>query len=331
MKERNGTMATSSMIIVIAVVISAVASFSGGYYLGTMNDEEVAEESDDSISIELDDEGAVVSMTITDDYNRTITLSGIPQRIVSIAPTTTEILFAVGAGDQVVGVDDYSDYPAEALTKTSVGSFQLSIETILSLEPDLIVCGDLVPVDDLEPLEAQGIPYFVFATRTIDAVLKDIALAGILTGHVQESEILLDDLRARVDAITEKTLDSSVETPKVYVEYYPLWTYGPGSFGDDLIRLAGGINIAANTSSEYPEVTSEFVISSDPDVIVFTLGVMTTTTADEISERPGWDQITAVADGAIYSIDDNIVSRYGPRIVDGLEQLAELIHPELFE
>ncbi|MBU1158163.1 MAG: cobalamin-binding protein [Candidatus Thermoplasmatota archaeon] len=331
MKERNGVMMTSSMIIVVAVVISAVASFSGGYYLGTMNDEEFIEEADGLTSIELDDVGNVVSLTITDDYNRTITLPGIPQRIVSIAPTTTEILFAVGAGDQVVGVDDYSDYPAEALTKTRVGSFQLSIETILSLEPDLIVCGDLVPVDDLEPLEVQGIPYFVFATRTIDAVLKDIALAGILTGHVQESEALLDGLRARIDAITEKTLDSSVETPKVYVEYYPLWTYGPGSFGDDLIRLAGGINIAANTTSEYPEVTSEFVISSDPDVIIFTLGAMTTTTADEISERPGWDQITAIADDAIYSIDDNIVSRYGPRIVDGLEQLAELIHPELFE
>jgi iron complex transport system substrate-binding protein len=270
------------------------------------------------------------TIVITDDYNRTVELPGIPDRIVSVAPTPTELLFAVGAGDHVVGVDDYSDYPAAALNITKVGSYTLNIEAIIGLTPDLIVTSDLVPLAQLDQLQDQGIPYVIFAARTLGDVVDDIRLAGNITGHTEQAETLAQSLQGRIDAVTSKTLADGVSTPKVYVEYYPFWTFGPGSFGDHLISLAGGANIAAETSSEYPLLTSEYVISQDPDVIVYTIGVMTTTTADEIASRPGWDTMTAVANGDIYSMDDNLVSRYGPRVVDGLEQLAEIIHPELF-
>ena len=229
-----------------------------------------------------------------------------------------------------MGVDEYSDYPAEVLNITKVGSYTLNTEIIISLQPDLIISSDLVPLSQLELLEDNGIPFVILATRTLEDVLKDIRLVGILTGQVEAANDLADSLEDRIDAVTEKTQAEGVVKPRVYLEYYPYWTYGPGSFGDNLISLAGGMNIAENTSSEYPMLSSEFIIAQDPEVIIYTVGYMTTTTAEEISSRPGWYSITAVEEGNISSIDDNIVSRYGPRIVDGLEELAALLHPDLF-
>ena len=297
--------------IALAVVVSSVTAFTGGYYAGAITTD-------------------VESILLVDDYGRTIKLDSIPERIVSTAPTPTEMLFAVGAGDLVVGVDTYSDYPAEVANITKVGDYTLSTEVIISLQPDLIISSDLVPMSQLELLEDQGIPFVILATRTLDDVLKDLRLVGILTGHVDEANELVDELEDRIEAVTSKTQAVDLVKPRAYLEYYPYWTYGPGSFGDDLIALAGGINIAENTSSEYPMLTSEFVIAQDPEIIVYTVGYMTTTTADEISSRPGWDVITAVSEGEIHSMDDNLLSRYGPRIVDGLEDLAALLHPDLF-
>lgn len=316
---QNSTEKKGYMVwIVLAVAVSSVMAFTGGYYAGVvLNEPEEEPVEDDSI-------------LLVDDYGRVVELDHVPERIVSTAPTPTELLFAVGAGDLVVGVDDYSDYPAEAANLTKVGSYTLSIEVIVGLQPDLIVSSDLVPLSQLELLEDQGIPFVILATRTLDDVLKDIRLVGILTGHVAEATALADGLEERIDAVTEKTQAEDLVRPRVYLEYYPYWTYGPGSFGNNLIALAGGINIAENTTSEYPMVTSEFVIAQDPEVIIYTVGYMTTTTAEEIASRPGWDVISAVFEDSIYSMDDNLVSRYGPRIVDGLEELAALLHPDLF-
>ncbi len=289
---------------------SSMVGFSGGYVLGAMSKK--------------------ITFSIVDDYGRTVDLEGVPQRIVSAAPSTTELLFAVGAGAQVVGVDNYSDYPAEAKNLPQVGSYTLNAEVILSLKPDLIVCGDLVPKQQLDNLEKQGVPYFLFATRTVEGILKDITLAGGLTGHSLEAQTLVKSLQARVSAVTNKTLAQDVDKPRTYVEYYPLSTFGPGSFGDDMIRLAGGENIAANTSSEYPTLTDEFIIAKNPQVIVYTVGPMTSTTGDDFAKRTNWTNTEAVAQNNIHSMDDNLISRYGPRSIDGLEQLAALIHPELF-
>jgi len=298
--------------IVLVMVVLAVASFISGIYVGTVT------------------MGGDSGFVVIDDYGRAVKISGVPQRIVSVAPTPTEILFAVGAGQQVVGVDNYSDYPAAAAALPKVGSFSLNIEAIMALNPDLIIAGDLVPLQQLELISDRGVPYILFADRTLEDVFKTIRLAGVVTGHVDEADQLATDLSARVDAITNKTLADGVSKPKVYVEYYPMWSYGPGSFGDDLIMLAGGENIAGNASSEYPMLTNEFIIAQNPDVIVYTTGVMSTTTTDSIAGRSGWSSITAVSTGNIHSVDDNLLSRYGPRVVDGLEALAEILHPELF-
>jgi iron complex transport system substrate-binding protein len=272
--------------MVLGVALTAVIAFSGGYLVATVTNEQTA------------------GFAIVDDYGRSVTLEGVPDRIVSIAPTPTEILYAIGAGPQLVGVDNYSDYPAEAKLLTSVGdAINLNTEVIIALKPDLVVCGDLVPVQ-LEQLSET---------------------------HVEEADQLASDLSDRVDAVTAKTLDPNVTKPKVFVEYWSygtsIFTFGPGSFGDDLIILAGGTNIAHNTSSEYPIVESEFVIAQNPDIVVYTT---TSTSKEAIAARSGWGNVTAVQQDKIHSIPDDLISRYGPRIVDGLEELAAIIHPELF-
>ena len=316
MSSKGMSKTSRTVWTVLVVALTGVAAFTGGYFVGAM----VADTDD--------------GFTVVDDYGRTVTLDAVPERIISIAPSPTEILFAIGAGPQIVGVDNYSDYPEEAISLPKVGDYTLNLEAIASLQPDLIVGGDLVPLAQLEQLEAQGIPYVLLADRTLEDVLKTIRLAGVITGHVAEADAVADALSERIDAVKEKTLAASVVQPRVYIEYdefMGLWTYGPGSFGDDLIVAAGGINIAHNTSSEYPMVESEFVIAQNPEIIIYTTGPWSTLTEETYINRPGWDVIDAVIDGDIYGMDANLISRYGPRIVDCLELLAEIIHPELFE
>lgn len=306
---------TKNVWTVLIVILVAVFSFAGGYLAG--------------ITTSGQNEG----FTIVDDYGRTVTLDGIPQRIVSIAPSPTEILFAVGAGPQVVGVDNYSDYPAEAAGLPKVGAYPPSTEAIVALQPDLIVGGDLVPLAQLEQLANQGIPYVLFADRTLEDVIKTIRLAGVITGHVSEADEVAGELEDRIDAVKAKIQDSGLPKPKVYVEYddfMGFWTYGPGSFGDDLIISAGGVNIAHNTSSEYPTVESEYVIAQDPDIIIFTTGPWSTLSDDTYIDRPGWSTIDAVENGDIYGVDANLISRYGPRVIDCLELLAEIFYPGVF-
>lgn len=307
---------TKTVWTVLVVALTAIAAFTGGYFVGAF----------------IADTGK--GFTVIDDYGRAVTLEAVPERIVSIAPSPTEILFAVGAGPQIVGVDNYSDYPQDALSLPKVGDYTLNVEAIISLQPDLIVGGDFVPLAQLELLESQGVPYVLFADRTLEDVLKTIRLAGVITGHVAEADEVANALSERIDAVKAKTLDPAVVKPRVYIEYddfMGLWTYGPGSFGDDLITAAGGVNIAHNTSQEYVVVDSEFVIAQNPEIIVYTTGPWSTLTEDTYLNRPGWDVIDAVIDGDIYGIDANLLSRYGPRIVDCLEQMAEIIHPELFQ
>lgn len=312
-QRRKGS---SKMVwITLAVVLTAVFAFSGGYLIGAYVLEPLQ------------------GFTVVDDYGRTVTLDGVPDRIVSVAASPTEILYAIGAGAQIVGVDNYSDYPAEVANVTQVGDYNLNVEAIIALHPDLIVTGDLVNRQQLDLLATKGIPYVILADRTLEDVLKTIRLAGVITGHVAEADQVADALAGRISAVKNKTLATDVSKPEVYIEYddyQGLWTYGPGSFGDDLIIQAGGTNIAHNTSSEYPKVASEFVIAEDPEIIVYTTGPWSTLSNSTYENRPGWGNISAVTNGDIYGMDANLLSRYGPRIVDCLEQLAALIHPELF-
>jgi iron complex transport system substrate-binding protein len=277
----------------------------------------------------------VPAMTYTDGLNRTITLDMTPQRIVSLAPSNTEILFAVGAGLQVVGRDEFSDYPAEAASIESIGgSFgEYNAEAILALEPDLVLAAEINPPELVQQLEDLGLTvYYLSNPTTLEEMYTNLEIVAGLTGH--DVTELVDSLKARVAVVDEKIAPLSSRIPVFYeidaTDPTKPWTYGPGTFGDLLIARAGGYNIGSIASDPYPQISIEQIVAANPSVII--LGdSMWGVTPESVQERPGWETLPAVASGSIYPFDDNLVSRPGPRLVDALEQLAKLLRPELFE
>ncbi len=275
------------------------------------------------------------SLTFTDGLGRTITLETTPQRIVSLAPSNTEILFAVGAGSQVVGRDEFSDYPPEAASIGSIGgSFgEYNAEAILALEPDLVLAAEINPPELVQQLEDLGLTvYYLGNPATLEEMYTNLETVARLTGH--DVTELVDSLKARVAAVDEKIVPLSSRIPVFYeidaTDPTKPWTYGPGTFGDLLIARAGGYNIGSIASDPYPQISIEQVVAANPSIII--LGdSMWGVTPESVKVRPGWETIPAVASDSIFPFDDNLISRPGPRLVDALEQLAKLLRPELFE
>lgn len=301
---------TSTLII---VVIAAVV-FVGGLSLGLL------------VAPALEGVEEPSGMKIVDDYGRNVTVPQPVERIVSLAPSNTEILFALGLDDKVVGVDQASNYPPEAQDKTIVGGYfgGYNLEVITVLDPQLILASSINSEQLIGDLENRSFAVVVLDASDIDGVFDDIELVGSITDAAAEAEGLVSNLTARVETIADLTL--GVETPSVYIELdNNLWTYGPGSFGDDLLGLAGGENIAGSMGSPWVKLDEEFVVSSSPEVIITVF-----TPVEEIKSRPGWSDISAIQNDNVFAVDGDLISRPGPRIVDGLEELAHLIHPELF-
>ncbi len=265
-------------------------------------------------------------MKIVDDYGRDVTVPQPVERIISLAPSNTEILFALGLDDKVVGVDQASNYPPEAQDKTIVGGYfgGYNLEVITVLDPQLILASSINSDELIADLENRSFAVVVLDASDIDGVFHDIELVGSITDADAEAEGLVSNLTARVETIADLML--GVETPSVYIELdNNLWTYGPGTFGDDLLDLAGGENIAGSMGSPWVQLDEEFVVTSSPDIIITVF-----TPVEEIKSRPGWSDISAIQDDKVFAVDGDLISRPGPRIVDGLEELAHLIHPELF-
>ncbi|MEW5932618.1 MAG: cobalamin-binding protein [Bacillota bacterium] len=273
--------------------------------------------------------------TITDGTGRQVTIPAQPQRIISLAPSCTEILFALGLGAKVVGVDKFSNYPPEAQNLEKVGGFSdPSVEKIAALKPELIL-GTGMHKKVLPQLEALGIPVVLFDPKDVDGVLADIQTVGSLTGATEAAGKLASDVRSRITRVKEK-LDASVpgdQRPWVYYEVYsePIMTVGPHTLIHQLIELAGGRNIAYDAQTDYPEFSSEAVIQRNPAVIIFpSFHGSASLTVDKLKARPGWATIAAVKNGRVHPIDADLISRPGPRIADAVEELAHIIHPDLF-
>jgi iron complex transport system substrate-binding protein len=276
-------------------------------------------------------------ITLTDGLGREVVLTAPAERIVTLAPSNTEIVFALGAGDKLVGRDDFSDYPPEAANVASVGSLypNVNAETIVALKPDLVLAAGVTNPDDVTKLADLGLT--VYATSyavTLDDIYNDILAVGALTGKSAEAETLVTDLKTRVETISTEAAAASSQ-PIVFYEVDATepekpWTAGAGTFIDALITLAGGQNAGA-VNADYFQISLEQLVTTDPDLIVLGSATYGGQTPETVAQRPGWQTLTAVKNNAVYTFDDNLVSRPGPRIVDGLEALAKLIHPELFK
>lgn len=280
---------------------------------------------------------APAEITYTDGLGRSVALAAPAQKIVSLAPSNTEILFAIGAGAQVVGRDEFSDYPAEAKALPSVGGSMgtYSLETIASLKPDLVLAAEINTPEQVKALEDLGVRVYYLSNPTdLDGLYANLEIVGQLTGHETEAEALAASLQARVQAVQEKLMPIS----SVFTVFYELdgsdpakpWTAGAGTFLSQLISMAGGSNVGDRLQGDYAQMSQEELLVANPMVILLgdaAYGV----TAEQVAARPGWEALAAVQQGRIYPFDDNLVSRPGPRLVDGLEQIAKLLRPELFK
>lgn len=269
----------------------------------------------------------------TDDLGREIYLESIPQRIVSLAPSNTEVLFALGLGDRVVGVTEFCNYPEAAKAKPKIGGFStVDIERVVALEPDLIVATTIHKETVIPALEELGLTVVALAPKTLDGVLANITLVGEVTGKNQEATRLVSALEKRIKAITDKTV-AVAERPRIlYLTWHdPLWTTGSGTIEDDLINKAGGENIAHDLTG-HKTIDLETVIRRNPQVIVVNTGHGDAKDLPFhcIKNEPRLGVTEAVVADRVYQIDADIINRPTPRMVDGLEQLAKIIHPELF-
>ncbi|MFX1282079.1 MAG: ABC transporter substrate-binding protein [Promethearchaeota archaeon] len=261
--------------------------------------------------------------SLIDGHDRNVTIVKEPQDIISIAPSVTEVIYAVGAGDKLIAVDPNSNYPNETTILPKIGNYPtLDIEKIMALEPDLIFGADITSSDDVEKLENQGYTVFILAPFNVEDVLEDIEVVGLITNHESEANILKNSLQEQIDGIKHNATTLTFK-PKIYIEYFsePLFTFGKGTYGHNLIELAGGINIAENATNPYPQIDDEFVITQNPDIIFYAKGPWTTTNVSTIGNRKGWNIINAVKNGNIYPINEDWISRGGPRIVKALEEI----------
>lgn len=273
--------------------------------------------------------------TIVDGLDREVTLVEPAKKVVSLAPSNTEILFAIGAGEQVIGRDEFSDYPSQANDLPSVGGGfgDYNFEAIVDLEPDLVLAAEINTPEQVKAIEDLGLTVFLLANPTsLDEMYDNLLTVAELTDHLSETEDLVDSLHSRVSNV-ESAIKSAEEQPTVFYELDATdpsapWTAGSGTFIDTLIMMAGGANIASDMEGQYLKISIEELLIRDPQVILLgdaAYGI----TPESLSDRTGWSNIDAVLNNRIYTFDDNLVSRPGPRLVDGLEQLANLLHPEL--
>jgi iron complex transport system substrate-binding protein len=278
-------------------------------------------------------------LTFTDDLGRVVSLPAPAQSVVSLAPSNTEVLFAVGAGSQVVGRDLFSDYPAEAVSVQDIGGSwgEYNLEAILALQPDLVLAqgGGFNPPELIASLEDLGLTVFVLPNpSTLEEMYSNLETVGALTGHSSEAAALVESLTARVSAVDAVILPISY-APSVYYELDASnptspYTAGAGTFVDQLISRAGGYNIGSALEGLWTPISMEDLLVADPTIIL--LGdAAYGETPEKVSARPGWDALVAVQNGQVFAFDDNLVSRPGPRLVDGLEALVEILHPGLLK
>lgn len=279
----------------------------------------------------------VAGMTLTDATGRTITLDKVPERIISLAPSNTEIVCALSACDKLVGIDQFSDFPAQVkeFPKVSDG-FNPNYEQIVAAKPDLVLVAAISSPDVVKKLDELKLPALVIGdvNSSFDSVKRDIQLVGKALGIDAQATDVVAGINKKLADVKTKVATATAK-PRVFWELDATdpakpFTPGPGTFINEIITLAGGENIAAAATSPYVQINAEEVIRSNPEVIILSdaaYGVP----PESIGKRPGWDVITAVKNNRVFPIDDNLVSRPGPRVADGFEAAAKLIHPELFQ
>ncbi len=267
-------------------------------------------------------------VTVTDDLGRSVRFTKPPERIISLAPSLTEMLFSLGLDDRIVGVTDYCNYPPAALMKPRVGGMNPNLERILSLHPDLIVgVAGLFQNETMARFERFHIPYVVADPSSIEKVFEIILVLGKIAGEDETAAERVRQLRQRLNSIRQKIRSSPQPRLLYVVDEEPLISVGKGSYLNDLIREAGGVNITGGLEKAYPVVSMEYVIRQDPQVIILAMDADPVLSDQEKQRWSRWSSLSAVRNEKIYKVSRDLLNRPGPRVLDGVEELARLLHP----
>jgi iron complex transport system substrate-binding protein len=264
--------------------------------------------------------------TLTDEMGRTVVVPDHPHRVICLMPTVTDTVFALGAGADVVGISDYTKYPAAALTKPSVGDLiKPSIETIISLHPDLVIgTQPKGPMEVTDQLERAGIPIFLVSPHGIAGIFHSIESVGLALNRTPQADALIHSLQQRVNAVRTRT--KGLPAPRVFMPiwYDPITTIGKNAFITEVIEAAGGRSVTDDLSTEWPQISMEVVLERAPDALLLVRGGKTTLKV--LQDRPGWSSMTAIKAHRAYYVDDRI-NFSSPVAIDALEDLAKQFHP----
>jgi iron complex transport system substrate-binding protein len=265
---------------------------------------------------------SVYPLEVRDDLGRTVTLRAVPRRVVALLPSHTETLFALGIGDRVMGVDDFSDYPPEAKRLPKLGGlYDAQLEKILALGPDLVLLSESSSA--VTPLEQSGLTVWAGSGRTFDDVFRVIAAVGTMVDRTEEAARLSETIREEIRTI-ERRVGSHERVSVFYELDTTLYTVGPSSFVGVMLTKAGGSNVIPAGIGDFPKISPELVIAGNPSII---LGAR----PEEVAARPGWSRIAAVQTGRVYAMSDDerrLVTRPGPRLAEAVRTLARRLHPD---
>ena len=276
-------------------------------------------------------QATVYPLTVKDATNTELTFTAAPQRIVTLVPSETEAVYAIGAGDLVVAVDDYSNYPEEAAAKEKIGGMEANIEKIVSLKPDLILASSSMSKPVVDKLRALKLTVFATDPKTYDAVIDKITQIGTILDHAKQAAEVTKHMQDVRKQVTDAVKDAP--KPNVYLEFSPGYTVGKGEFLDEVLTLAGGTNIA--TKPGWYEIDPEAVLKANPDTIIY--ASMTVKEGEKnpilaaIETRPGWNTMKAITNKQIFEVAQDPLVRVGPRLAEGLLEVAKKLHPDLIK
>jgi iron complex transport system substrate-binding protein len=268
----------------------------------------------------------LASRTLTDEMGRKVVVPDHPHRVICLMPTVTDTVFALGAGDDVVAISDYTKYPAEALKKPSIGDLiKPSIETILALQPDLVIgMQPKGPMEVTDQLERAGIPIFLTSPHGIAGIFHSVETIGMALNRTQQADALVHNLQQRVDAVRARVKGQTAPRVFMPIWYDPITTIGKNAFITEIIEAAGGRSVTDDLGTEWPQISMEVVLERTPDALLLVRGGKTT--LQVLQDRPGWSSMAAIKAHRAYYVDGRI-NFASPVAIDALEDLAKQFHP----
>jgi len=275
-------------------------------------------------------------VTIKDATDKNVVIEAKPEKIVSLIPSNTEIAFALGLGDKIVGVNDYDNFPEEALEKEKIGGMEFNVEKIISLQPDVVLAqGSMADssAEGLKQIRDAGIPVVVVNdAKNFAEVYKSIEMIGTVTGKQEEAQKIVDDMKAKVEDLKAKAATIKDQDKKsVLMEISPapeLYAAGKNTFIDEMLSIINAENVVKEEG--WPKVDQEAIISSNPDVIITTYGFYIDNPVGQVTSREGWQDINAVKNKQVVDVHSDKVTRPGPRLVEGVEEVAKAVYPDIF-